>query len=654
MRCRRDLLLTVVAMTGLAGPARATEWNLDPTFGTHGLTAFDATPTEDFANDLALQGDGGIVVVGSSSILETGRWIVARFTATGSPDDSFGSGGLVTTDVGGGTATAVAIQGDGKIVVAGNGNGGTDSLAARFTVARYEPDGTPDMGFGAGGLVETDTGSLYEIASGVALEEDGKIVVAGHSYDVLGKPSRLTVVRYNGDGTLDPSFGPGGVVVTAMADGSVTPNDVAIQPDGGILVAGRSFAANHPGIVARYLPSGVLDSSFGVMGVAVLGPYAPGSTLPNAIALTGEGTIVLGGGIGARVAAFRLLANGSLDDTFGGGDGVADVDFFPESPFMGGMVLEPDGATVLVGSVHGLYGPARVDTLLVRFDPDGALDTSYGNGGHAHIVVGARNSQTTAAVRRSDGKIVAAGRVTAGPVDGTEGALAVTRFGGTCGDGTLDATEQCDDGNSGGFDCCSAGCRLDPPGQLCAADASDCSYDTCDGAGGCASGGPWPPADCLAVTAPGKAQLRIVNRSGGERDRLLFKWTRGDAVPGAGFGYPNGFTGYTMCLFDESGPVSTHVIPSGPEWLEKRSSWKLRRDPHVTPGGIGSATLRASSFPGKTSALVAGEGQLLGPPALPLAGTVTAQLVSSDGLCLQATYAAPIANTSEKYAAKGQ
>ena len=264
---------SILGLLVFAGTVSAASGDLDPGFGEAGKVTTDFAGGFDQAHDVAIQADGKAVVVGATNsnpfdINSSDDFALARYEVGGSLDQSFGDGGKVTTDFADSfdQAEAVAVQDDGKVVVAGV----TESGSGDFALARYAPDGTLDQDFGNGGKVRTDFGGS-DLAYALALQSDGKAVVAGFSN--IGDPSRdFALARYDTDGTLDQDFGNGGKVRTDFVGGESpdTPdsaNAVTIQPDGKIVAAGyadnnQAFASQDFAL-ARYETDGALDPDFG-------------------------------------------------------------------------------------------------------------------------------------------------------------------------------------------------------------------------------------------------------------------------------------------------------------------------------------------------------------------------------------------------------
>jgi uncharacterized delta-60 repeat protein len=347
----------------------------------------------------------------------------------GSVDTSF-AGGKVTTDVGGTDdyVKAMAVQSDGKIVVAGYGNTGAST---DFMVVRYERDGGLDASFGVAGKVETDVATLSDQAYAVAIQADGKILVAG-SAEEAGKGKSFALVRYNADGTLDASFGTGGKVLTSFGSQSDEAFAMVVQADGRIVLGGHANTATR-GLdfaLARYMPNGTLDASFGAAG-KVLTPVRSLDSRDSIYALAlqtvaGQQHIVAAGGDGDFIIQ-RYTPDGAVDPSFGVGarlDGV----FGSVIGAARAIVVTADNKIVVAGHVGH-------DQALVRLTETGMPDDNFGGAGRVITQVSATNwDEAHAVVQQADGKIVVGGWVYAG--NGSSADFVVSRY--TTG-GTLDA-----------------------------------------------------------------------------------------------------------------------------------------------------------------------------------------------------------------------
>ncbi len=397
------LLLTCWLVAGGQRVAHAAPSDLDSTFGTGGKVSTGFGGTGDSAAALVLLPDGKMAAAGGMWSGELYDFALARFNADGSLDPTFGGGtGKVTTDIAGrDLAAALILQPDGKLVAAGVSQ--TGGVSANFALARYHPNGSLDSTFGTGGKVITDFGGL-DLATALILQPDGKLVAAGVSK--TGDASfDFALARINADGSLDSTFGTGGKVITDFGGSDDWAAALVLQPDGKLVAAGFSGTDSANFALARYHPNGSLDSTFGTGG-KVITDFG-GSDLANALVLQPDGKLVAAGDRvdGAETHVFALARynpNGSLDLTFGGGTGKVITDF-DGSASAGDLVVQPDGKLVAAGSY------TRADFALVRYHPNGSLDSAFGAGGKVITDIGGPDDSASALVLQPDGKLVAAG-----------------------------------------------------------------------------------------------------------------------------------------------------------------------------------------------------------------------------------------------------
>jgi uncharacterized delta-60 repeat protein len=357
-----------ILVAGYSGIGTATNFTLvrydsqgmlDPSFGTGGVVT-TVLGQSSAATSLAVQPDGKIVVAGSVVVGIQPDFGLVRYDQDGSVDGTFGDGGMVTTDFGSNElAVFVAVQPDGKIVAAGGADEG-GVLAKSFSVARYNPDGSLDTTFGSGGKTSANFASFGERAEAAALQPDGKIVVAGNA--LLGVWQDFAVVRFNGDGSLDGTFGSGGKVTTDFEGQGDLATSVAIQPDGKILAAGGAGfpAGGQAGFgLVRYNTDGSLDGMFGTGG-KVMTDFGVSGDGVEAIVLQPDGKVIAVGQTTTPTftgdfALARYNANGTLDTSFGTG-GLVTTDFAGGSDVANGVALQSDGNVVSVGASYPANG----------------------------------------------------------------------------------------------------------------------------------------------------------------------------------------------------------------------------------------------------------------------------------------------------------
>ena len=327
-------------------------------FGGDGIVTTNVSGTDE-AFDVAIDAQGRIVAVGRSS-RPNRDFAVVRYEPDGDPDPSFGGGdGIVTTDfnVGADEATGVALQADGMIVVAGNAQPGA-LFQNDFAVVRYEEDGDVDL------KVTTDLGSSTDLANAVALDATGRIVVGGQ----FGQGDNFALVRYEPDGDLDSGFA-GGIVISNFGGGEVI-KGLKIRPDGRILAAGytTSRTLTFDYAVAQYLDDGSLDPSFGDAGLAPT-DVSGSDDFGEDLALAADGSILVTGRSTTAtindLAIVRYDEAGQLDESFDG-DGMLVADFFGKGDIGQDVAVDADGRIVVAG--HTLNGFAT-EFALVRALP---------------------------------------------------------------------------------------------------------------------------------------------------------------------------------------------------------------------------------------------------------------------------------------------
>jgi uncharacterized delta-60 repeat protein len=413
----RKLLLTLVGTAFLlvltAIPGSANPGTLDQTFDVDGRVTTDFGG-RDSAGGVVIQPDGKIVAAGFGAGPGEFDFAVARYNTDGSLDASFGGGdGMVTTDFANrdDRGWAVALQADGKIVVAGQsfvvpsvGGGDLD-----FALARYNTDGSLDTGFSGDGKVTMDLGvGETDAALDVAIQTDGKIVAAGYVRnlfpDPLG-PADFAVARFNTDGTPDMAFGVGGKVTTDFGQDHDEASAVIIQSDGRIVAGGFAFSGTFDFGLARYNTDGTPDLGWGGDGT-VLTNFG-GTDSATGLALQPDGRIVAAGSTNLSgsvdMALARYNTNGSLDTGFDG-DGRVTTDFGGDDS-AAAVALQTDGKIVTAGSrLVGTY-----DFALGRYLANGSLDPQWSGDGKVTTDFGGASDIAHGVAIQADGKIVAAG-----------------------------------------------------------------------------------------------------------------------------------------------------------------------------------------------------------------------------------------------------
>lgn len=614
----------------------------------------------------------------------------SALAAPGDVDTSFGTGGVTSTAAGPWSmAYDVVEQPDGKLVVAGAAFDSTAFGNAKFAVTRYLPNGTLDTLFGTNGVADTVVSPssccdiLYTEATAVALQADGKILVAGQAF-VDGAPTLdAGLVRYDSTGALDPTFGTGGILLEPIGSSFEA---LAVQADGRILAGGT-------GILARYHPDGSHDLTFGFGGVATTADIRDMVLLPGGSIITvgASGTPGPTGTSDAQIMKFDSA--GSLDLTFGSA-GIVTTDFGTVEVARA-VAIAPNGDIVVGG------GPLHLDPFeqffgfLGRYDSSGNQDTGFAGTGTPGLATPISDVATL-----SDGRILVAGSMFydffgypvgtgflldgyladgspdpafAAPntltsiesmlvlpsskvvVVGHLGNLAVPMTfgiarhlidgvpGPPCGNGIVEGGEQCDDGNTTNGDCCSSSCEWNPVGTACGTASACAQPSLCDGAGTCAPGAFEPLTGCKTSTLPLQGKLVLKDNATDAKDVLVWAWRRGDETLASDLGDPTTDDDYTACLF--TGATAHEIeIPAGiscngkPCWKATSKGFKYKSKTTI-PDGVKTLLLKEGAA-GKATIILKGKGELLPMPSLPLTLPATIQLQSDTGTCWESTFEA--------------
>ena len=412
-----------VTVRGLAGA-------LDTSFASNGKAITDFG-SDDYAEAMAVQPDGKLVVVGHANMGGTTGtdFVLVRFLRDGAIDPSFGTAGKVNTDIDGGSdqAFAVALQGDGKIVVAGSHD--VSPKGKSFAVVRYNTDGSLDTTFGSGGKVVTSFGSQSDTAYAVVVQPDGRIVAGGHA-NTATRGIDFALARYETSGALDASFGNNGQVVTSIRalDSRDSIYALALQTTGGEV---KIVAVGGEGdfIVTRYNANGSVDAGFAI-GQQPDGVFGSVIGAARAVIVTPENKVVIAGHIGHDFALLQLTEDGIADTSFGGGTGrvitpVSSTNWDEAQA----VVRQADGKLVVGGWVYA-GGSSAGDFALARYNTDGTLDAAFGSAGITITAVapGTKADEGRALMLQADERVPTVRSVLAGSANDANSDIAVTRY----------------------------------------------------------------------------------------------------------------------------------------------------------------------------------------------------------------------------------
>ena len=372
---------------------------LDPTFGSNGMEIVAGFYSPDNGEDASVMiAQDGKIVVAATT--GAGHFGVARYNADGSPDESFGLNGKQFADVPAlGKVTCATIDGHGKILVAGD----TNANGHDFVVVRFNADGSLDGSFGVGGVLVTDFGR-WDTATSIAIDRNGQIVVSGWSLDRSlpnGDPSsyKIAAARYNADGTLDSSFGNQGKL---LSDINGLARSMVIDGANRIIIAGGTWGAGTAAVLVRLNSDGTVSSRFNTVTSALA------QTSLQSIAIDRFGKIiVVGQTAGSGLVAARFSENGTLDTSFGAGGKLVEVRF--NNTFWSDIAIDQQGKLVVFGGNGFSSFYSSRTTMVSRYNSDGTPDSSFGQGGMATVSLGTYTNIANSVVIDADNRILVAG-----------------------------------------------------------------------------------------------------------------------------------------------------------------------------------------------------------------------------------------------------
>ncbi|WP_294246400.1 delta-60 repeat domain-containing protein, partial [uncultured Chryseobacterium sp.] len=391
----------------LSGLALSQEGTLDTSYGNSGFYIYNSGS---YGTEIEIDANQRMVV-GTYEFSHAFKFY--RFSSSNQLDTSFGSGGYTAVYFGGLEAVLydMKIQPDGKIVAVGYWEDANSINRKDFMVVRLNANGTLDTSFNGTGKLTIAFGTNEDIAKAVAIQPDGKILVAGQSY--TGSNRDVAVARINVDGTLDTTFSGDGKVTTDITGNNDSATCIAINTDGKIAVGSYSYGASASGSdygIVKYNADGSLDTSFSGDGKQLIVLSSNDNDEPVEIAFLNNGKILIGGtaflSLNGRddFALVRLNANGSLDTSFNG-DGIFTASIGSSDDTTHAMKILADGKILLAGAVTaGSY----TDIGLMRVTSNGYLDTTFGNNGKIQQGYGNLSGIQDMDVL-SDGKIMVCG-----------------------------------------------------------------------------------------------------------------------------------------------------------------------------------------------------------------------------------------------------
>ena len=419
---------TITAQQGVTVTVRGVAGSIDTSFGTDGKTVTAVGPTDDYAQAMAVQADGKLVVVGYGNTGAGTDFELVRLQRDGAIDTTFGINGKVTTDVSTGSdeANAVAIQADGKIVVAGSAD--VSPKGKSFAVVRYNADGSLDGTFGTGGKVITSFGSQSDEAFAVVVQADGKIVLGGH-YRSATQGLDFALARYEANGTLDAGFGVNGLATTPVHVGNSRDSiyGLALQTIAGeqkiIAVGGEGDFT-----LSRFNANGTLDNTFRI-GQTLNAEFGTVIGAARAVHVSADNKIIVVGHANNDFALLQLKEDGTDDTTFGGSGAIVTKVSATNWNSATAVTRQADGKVVVGGWVYS-GGGSSADFVVARYTTEGVLDNGFGTAGMTitPVAPGTKDDAGRAILLQIDDRVPTVRSIVAGSANDSNYDFAVTRY----------------------------------------------------------------------------------------------------------------------------------------------------------------------------------------------------------------------------------
>lgn len=405
MRQILKLFVLIVIIVGATELIYCQQGDLDTSFNYSGTIIKDISNEIDNGFAVLVQPDNKVLMVGSA-----GSGVgMARFKENGTIDETFGTNGIVQTIIGNNNihGTSAVLQSNGKVIV---GGGYHNQSSSSFIILRYNANGSLDSSFGTNGYIIPDFGNG---CNDIALQEDGKIIAVG--YDYVEFDNSFALARFTSEGALDSTFGNGGFVRTPILTNFNELNAVTINSNEKIITAGYSaYAHNLDSLnfaILQYNMDGTLDSTFNSTGIVIKDINNASRDEAESVKVQSDGKIIVVGhstsNSDSDFAVLRFNPDGSLDTSFNN-SGIVLTNISGNSDNAYSVLIQPNGKIIVVGDA---YTTTNYDYAIVRYNNDGLIDSTFGLNGKVLTDFEFTKDVAKSACLTPDGKIVAGGYI---------------------------------------------------------------------------------------------------------------------------------------------------------------------------------------------------------------------------------------------------